>query len=80
MRLCLSRKDSCRRQRLSPKNTPLLLTAIKALEYLNLILENQIDIEKQICDKNKTAVFRIHPFLIMGDKSFQDIDPYLNKK
>ena len=64
MRLVLSRKDSCWRQELFLKDRTFIikLNQNRVDEYLNLIQGNQIDIEKQIWDKNGMADFYNLPF------------------
>lgn len=55
---------ACLHQGLSPKDTAFVVKVSKNLvyEYLNLIQENQIDIENQICDKNGKVSFDNVPF------------------
>ena len=64
MGLVLSRKDSCWRQELFLKDRTFIikLNQNRVDEYLNLIQGNQIDIEKQIWDKNGMADFYNLPF------------------
>ena len=55
---------ACLHQGLSPKDTAFVVKVSKNLvyEYLNLIQENQVDIEEQICDKSGVVDFDNLPF------------------